>query len=85
MENSDITITLTPDEALVLSDWLYCVQMTDLSRMVDDTAVWAPLHKISGTLDKNLPGLFAADYAERVEAARARLRPVEDDGDGDGN
>ncbi|RLU83081.1 hypothetical protein CTZ27_29305 [Streptomyces griseocarneus] len=81
MENSDITLTLTPDEALVLSDWLYRVQ-TDLDRMIDDPAVWAPLHRISGTLDKSLAGVFAADYAERVEAARARLRPAEDDGDG---
>ncbi|MEU1854364.1 hypothetical protein ABZ499_35275 [Streptomyces sp. NPDC019990] len=73
MENSDITIKLTPDEALVLSDWLERVQMTDLSRLVDDPAAWAPIHKIAGTLDKALHGIFAADYAERLEAARHRL------------
>lgn len=38
MEKRDITIKLTPDEALVLSDWLERVQMTDLSRLVDDPA-----------------------------------------------
>ncbi|MEV0281594.1 hypothetical protein AB0I22_35130 [Streptomyces sp. NPDC050610] len=74
MEKSDITIKLTPDEALVLSDWLERVQMTDLSRLVDDPAAWAPIHKIAGTLDKALPGIFAADYAEHLEAARHRLR-----------
>ncbi|CAM5539072.1 hypothetical protein KAURM247S_05966 [Kitasatospora aureofaciens] len=48
--------------------------MTDLSRLVVDPAAWAPIHKIVGTLDKALPGNFAADYAERLEAARHRLR-----------
>ncbi|MFE0086272.1 hypothetical protein [Streptomyces sp. NPDC058992] len=78
MEDPEIIIRLTPDEALVLSDWLEQVQMTDLSRLVDDAAVWAPLHRIAGTLDKSLPGIFAADYAERLEAARRRLRPGPD-------
>ncbi|MEU9117146.1 hypothetical protein AB0D04_36695 [Streptomyces sp. NPDC048483] len=79
MENSQITIRLTPDEALVLSDWLERVQMTDLDRMVDDPAVWAPIHRIAGTLDKALPEIFAADYGARLDAARRRLR--EDMGD----
>jgi hypothetical protein len=75
VENPEIIIKLTSDEALVLSDWLEQVQMTDLSRLVGDAAVWAPLHRIAGTLDKSLSGVFAADYAERLEAARSRLRP----------
>ncbi|MEU7116142.1 hypothetical protein [Streptomyces sp. NPDC046182] len=79
MKNTEIVIKLTPDEALVLSDWLEQVQMTDLSQLVDDAAVWAPLHRIAGTLDKSLPGLFADDYAERLEAARRRLRPGPND------
>ncbi|TQE18444.1 hypothetical protein SipoB123_34610 [Streptomyces ipomoeae] len=66
-----------------LSDWLEQVQMTDLSRLVGDAAVWVPLHRIAGTLDKSLPGIFAADYAERLEAARRRLRPAQDDIVGD--
>ena len=74
MYNTEITIRLTCDEALVLSDWLERVQMTDLSRLVDDPAAWAPIHKIAGTLDKELPWTFAADYAERLDAARHRLR-----------
>lgn len=53
--------------------------MTDLSRLVGDAAVWAPLHRIAGTLDKSLPGIFAADYAERLEAARSRLCPALND------
>ncbi|MFD6294356.1 hypothetical protein ACFWFU_06075 [Streptomyces sp. NPDC060235] len=75
MDDEQISIKLTPDEALVLSDWLERVQMTDLSCLVDDEAVWIPIHRLAGVLDKTLPGIFAADYAERVEAARCRLRP----------
>ncbi|MBL1093931.1 hypothetical protein ACWCXK_21185 [Streptomyces sp. NPDC001739] len=74
MDDTGITIKLTSDEALVLSDWLQRVQMTDLSRLVDDPAAWAPIHKLAGTLDTALPGIFAADYAERLDAARCRLR-----------
>ncbi|MFD7460528.1 MULTISPECIES: hypothetical protein [unclassified Streptomyces] len=42
--------------------------------MADDPAVWAPVHKIMGTLDKKLTGIFAPDYVDRLEAARRRLR-----------
>ncbi|NUK08268.1 hypothetical protein HRW18_09640 [Streptomyces lunaelactis] len=85
MDNEQITINLTPEEALVLSDWLERVQMTDLSRLVDDEAVWAPIHRLAGTLDKSLPGIFAADYAERLDGARRRLRPSSDDDAGEGD
>ncbi|MEU3400700.1 hypothetical protein [Streptomyces filamentosus] len=78
MGDNQVTIKLTGDEALVLSDWLERLQMTDLGRVVDDPAVWAPIHRIAGTLDKSLPGLFAPDYDQRLEAARRRLRPEED-------
>lgn len=68
---------------MVLSDWLERVQMTDLRRLVDDAAVWAPLHRIAGTLDKSLPEIFAPDYGERLEAARRRLLPAPDDDNSD--
>lgn len=75
MGESQVTIKLTSDEALVLSHWLEKLQMTDLSRVVDDPAVWAPIHRVAGTLDKAFSGLFAPDYDQRLEAARRRLRP----------
>jgi hypothetical protein len=75
MGDSQVTIKLTNDEALVLSHWLERLQMTDLSRVVDDPAVWTPIHRIARTLDKTLPGLFAPDYDQRLQAARQRLRP----------
>ncbi|MFD3471481.1 hypothetical protein ACFWWM_35115 [Streptomyces sp. NPDC058682] len=78
MDHAPITIELTRDEALVLSDWLERVQMTNLSRLVEDEAVWAPIHRLAGTLDTALPEIFAADYAERLAAARLRLLPSDD-------
>ncbi|MET8982801.1 hypothetical protein ABZX85_45215 [Streptomyces sp. NPDC004539] len=58
-----------------MSHWLEKFQMTDLSCVVDDPAVWVPIHRIAGTLDKALPELFAPDYEQRLAAARQRLRP----------
>ena len=75
MADDGVTIKLTSDESLVLSHWLERLEMTEIREMVDDPAVWAPIHKISGTLDKSLVELFAPDYNERLEAARRRLRP----------
>lgn len=51
------------------------LQMRDISRLVNDPAVWAPVHRIAGTLDKVLPELLASDYGRQLEAARQRLRP----------
>ncbi|MFD8714472.1 hypothetical protein ACFV07_28975 [Streptomyces anulatus] len=48
MSDGQVTIKLTSDEALVLSHWLEKLQMTDLSRVVDDPEVWAPIHRIVG-------------------------------------
>nr|WP_250571333.1 hypothetical protein [Streptomyces sp. Tu10] len=75
MSDGQVTIKLTSDEALVLSHWLEKLQMTDLSRVVDDPEVWAPIHRIAGTLDKALSELFAPDYDQQLDAARQRLRP----------
>ncbi|MFJ9054714.1 hypothetical protein [Streptomyces sp. NPDC102409] len=66
MGSSQVTIELTADEALVLSHWLETLQLTDLSRVVDDPALWAPIHRIAGTLDKALPELFARDDDRRL-------------------
>ncbi|MFI7066988.1 hypothetical protein ACIBL3_38730 [Kribbella sp. NPDC050124] len=61
MNDEPVTIKLTHDQALVLSDWLYDVTMRSdqLNAIVPDRAVWSPLHTIAGTLDKALPEIFA--------------------------
>jgi hypothetical protein len=89
----DVTIRLSHDQALVLSDWLERVEATEaFGRVVDDRAVWSALFKISGTLETTLPDIFARDYKARLEAARERLiatlgdfgLPEDDDGSSDG-
>ncbi|WP_333776493.1 hypothetical protein [Streptomyces sp. IBSBF 3136] len=74
MSEDSVIITLSGDEALVLSDWLERMEGSEtFNALVDDQAVWAALHRISGTLDKSLVGIFAPDYAERLRAARQRI------------
>ncbi|WP_306663850.1 MULTISPECIES: hypothetical protein [Streptomyces] len=53
--------------------------MTDLSNTVDDPAAWAPIHRIAGHLNKMLPALFFPDYDARLEEARRRVRPIDND------
>jgi hypothetical protein len=38
-----------------------------------DRAVWAPLHRIAGTLETSIPEIFASDYVTRLAAAREHL------------
>ncbi|WP_235502855.1 MULTISPECIES: hypothetical protein [unclassified Kitasatospora] len=58
----------------MLSDWLDRMEgSAAFDALVGDRAVWSALHRISGTLDTSLVGIFAPDYAERLEAARQRL------------
>ncbi|MCU7825936.1 hypothetical protein [Kitasatospora sp. DSM 101779] len=71
----DVTIRLNSDGAPGVSHWLERLQMTDLCHMMDDPAVWAPIHRIAGTLDKSLDELFAPAYEQRLSAARQRLLP----------
>jgi hypothetical protein len=74
VNDESVTISLTPDQAFVVSDWLYEVMMRSdrLSAIVTDRAVWSTLYMISGTLDKALPEIFAPDYVDRLNAARSR-------------
>ncbi|MFB6720012.1 hypothetical protein ACFCV3_07625 [Kribbella sp. NPDC056345] len=75
MNDDPVTITLTHDQALVLSAWLYEAMMNSdrLGSIITDRAVWSPIYTISGTLETTLPEIFAGDYADRLTAAQARL------------
>lgn len=71
----EFTINLSHDQALVLSHWLDEVMGSrEFDAVVNrDRAVWSPLHRIAGTLETAIPGIFAQDYSSRLEVARARL------------
>jgi hypothetical protein len=85
VDDEEVTLRLTRDQAFVLSDWLHQVmfQSSDLEGIVRDRAVWSPIYTISGTLDTTLAEIFLPDYAERLDAAKQRLR-VDLYGDADG-
>lgn len=78
MIDRGVTITLSPDQAVVLSDWLDRVIGTERfdSFIHEDPAVWSPLYQLAGTLETTLPEIFAADYNIRLDAARRRLLPT---------
>ncbi|MES9537835.1 hypothetical protein [Actinomadura sp. NPDC000600] len=76
LPEDDFTIRLTRDQALVLSDWLDRMEGNkEFAKLVnEDRAVWSPIHRISGTLDKSLVEIFMPDYTARLDAARERLK-----------
>lgn len=74
MNDSQVTIKLTRDEALVLLHWLEEIELSEPSGVVEDPAVWTPVHRILGTLNKVLVEAYAPDYASRLDAARQRIR-----------
>jgi hypothetical protein len=77
MAPDEVIVRLSRDQALVLSRWLHEKMFEGdgrrLQLVIEDPTVWSPLYRIAGTLDTRLPEVFAADYAERLDAARARL------------
>lgn len=71
-----VQVSLTHDQALVLSDGLDRVMHQKVfTQFVDDRAVWSPLLRISGSLDTSLPEIFDPGYRERLSEARERLWP----------
>lgn len=67
-------ITLTDDQALVLSDWMSRVlHREDFAALVDDRAVWSALLKINGSLETQSSVIFDPTYGDQLEAARERL------------
>jgi hypothetical protein len=75
MTEDEFTIELSPDQALVLSDWLHRATGTAAfdGLVNEDRAVWSPLYQIAGTLETSLVEVFAPDHPARLDAARKRL------------
>jgi hypothetical protein len=73
--DEELTIKLSKDQALVLSDWLDHVMGTPAfdNLVNEEPAVWSPLHRIAGTLNKSLGEVFMPDYSRRLHVARERL------------
>ena len=72
-----LTLSLAPDEALVLFEFLSRAEETgrlEALHPAEDTV----LTRILGRLEKHLVTPFAADYRERLAGARARVEQPED-------
>jgi hypothetical protein len=74
----EIQLRMSGAEALVLFEWVHRHEDENvrLEHLVNDPAELAVLREISGSLERLLAEPFAEDYAERLEAARATLRPA---------
>ncbi|MER7283174.1 hypothetical protein ABT369_52980 [Dactylosporangium sp. NPDC000244] len=79
MEQDDVRISLTQDEALVLFEWLWRIdEQTDrFGDLVEDEAERRALWNLTCLLERELVQPFSANYAELVEQARSRLRDKE--------
>ena len=74
MASENVTITLSADQAIVLSAWLdRCMATPVFAAAVDDRAVWSSLLRISGSLDEQLVEIFHESYDTALDEARARL------------
>ncbi|WP_086820067.1 hypothetical protein [Allokutzneria sp. NRRL B-24872] len=74
MTSHQVTISLSPDEALVLFDWL---SRTDdqggLDPLTEDHAERVALSSLAATLEDQVIDTFDPAYAQRVRTARLRL------------
>ena len=73
--DDDVTIKLTKDQAVVLSDWLDRMMGSPaFDNLVNqERAVWSPLYTMAGTLETTLTEIFSPDYLGRLHNARERL------------
>lgn len=73
-EGELVQVSLTRDQAIVLSDWLDRVmRQKAFAQFVNDRAVWSPLLRISGSLEASLSEVFDPNYHEGLSEARERL------------
>ncbi len=75
MADDELTIKLTRDQGLVLSDWLdRMIGTAAFDDLVnEERAVWSPLYAIAGMLDKSLVEILMPNYSNRLHDAREQL------------
>ncbi len=72
----EVVISLTADEALVLSDWLSRFIEAGATH-IEDQAELRALWNLDCLLEREVP-VFRSDYGELLQQARDRLRDPED-------
>jgi hypothetical protein len=77
---TEVLVTLTRDEALVLFEWLQRSAEDDaLSGTTSDPAEIVALNALSALLERALVEPFDPGYARLLDAARSRLRGADDE------
>lgn len=72
------TVELTRDELVVLDHWLHTLdQRTDFESLVPTRAERSVFWSLLAQAERLNPDVFAADYAQGIEQAQARLDPGE--------
>ena len=72
-DTSEVQISLTADEALVLFEFLNRFEESSELTIADQAEVWV-LSNLLGPLQKQLVPPFQKDYVEQLQQARNRLR-----------
>lgn len=71
---SSVTLTLTSDQALVLSHWLARTMITpSFGELVDDPAVWSPLLAMKEELQTAVNLTSDPTYGDQLNHARANV------------
>jgi len=74
MKHSDVQLSLTYDEALVLSDWLFRISEAKRHRKItSDKSEIIALCALECALEPLIDEVFSPDYSEVVQGAKARL------------
>lgn len=74
----EVSLGLSRDQALVFFEWLARTGAGEQPAAFEDQAEQRVLWDLEAALEKNLTEPFKSDYRERLEAARTRVRDVEE-------
>lgn len=76
--NDEVSIGLSRDQALVLFEWLARTGSGEQPAAFEDQAEQRVLWDLEAALEKHLAEPFRSDYRDLLEAARSRVRDVEE-------
>lgn len=74
MQNQDINIKLTKEEAIVLFEFLVRINKNHSSEFIEDQSEQRVLWNIESILEKDLDDTFSDDYQEIIKLAREKVR-----------
>lgn len=77
MSQSKVCLELSPDEALVLFDWLCRINDAE-SQQFEDQAEQRVLWNLEAMLESALPEILHPRYEDLLTAARSRVRDPEE-------